>query len=137
MNRVIKTLGWTLLIGLLASIALVIALASSYTPWDASMITIADAPLALAQFDVGHWVLTAGGVALALVIALVVVLLVVPVAVVVPLAVAALVLVVAVVVVAGVAALAFSPLLLAAGVVWLIWRLVRGDRRKTGATIAG
>jgi len=140
MNRVIKTLGWALLIAVLASVAIVAALASSASAWDGSGIVIDDTPLTFAQFHVGHWLVAVVAVTLALVIVLLVVLLVVPVAVFVPLLVAAIALIGALVVVVGVTALAFSPLLLAVGAVWLIWRLARGERSdasKRGATIAG
>ena len=83
-------------------------------------------------------VMTAGAVALALIVALLAVLIVVPLAVLVPLVLVALALVGVLIVVAGAAALVFSPLILAVGVVWLIWRLARGSGAtpKAGATIA-
>jgi len=82
--------------------------------------------------------MTAGAVLLALIVALLVVLVVVPIAVLVPLVLVALALVGVLFVAAGAAALVFSPLILAVGVVWLIWRLVRGSGTtpKAGATIA-
>jgi hypothetical protein len=147
MNRVIKTLGWTLLIAVLASVAVVVALASSASPWDGSGIVFDGEPLTFAQFHIGHWLVGVVAVTLALVIALIVVVLVVPVAVFVPLLIAAIALIGALVVVVGVTAMAFSPLLLAVGAVWLMWRLARGERTpreaareattKSGATIAG
>jgi hypothetical protein len=86
-------------------------------------------------------VMTVGAISLALIVALLVVLVVVPIAVLVPLAIGALALVGVLIVVAGAAALVFSPLILAVGLVWLIWRLARGTSRrpasKAGATIAG
>ena len=142
MSRVIKTLGWTLLVALALSIALIAALVSAIGPLDPTVIQLNGEPLTLAQFHTGHWLVTLGAVMLALVVALLVLLLVVPVAVLVPLLVAALVLAGALLLVAVIAALAFSPLILCAGLVWLIWRLARGHGRraqaaKGGATITG
>ncbi len=142
MSRVIKTLGWTLLVALVLSVALIAAIVSTLAPLDQAMIQFDGAPLTLAEFHTGHWLVTLGAVMLALVVALLVLLLVVPVAVLVPLLVAALVLVGALILVAAIAALAFSPLILCAGLVWLIWRLARGHGRrapapKGGATITG
>jgi membrane protein implicated in regulation of membrane protease activity len=87
-------------------------------------------------------VMTAGAACLALIVTLLVLLVVVPVAVLVPLAIVALALVGVLLVVAGAAALLFSPVILALGVAWLIWRLARGPHRRddntprVGATIA-
>ena len=142
MSRVIKTLGWTLLVALVLSVALIAAIVSTLAPLDPAMVQFDGAPFTLAEFHTGHWLVTLGAVMLALVVALLVLLLVVPVAVLVPLLVAALVLVGALILVAAITALAFSPLILCAGLVWLIWRLARGHGRrgqaaKGGATIAG
>ena len=86
-------------------------------------------------------VMTVGAISLALIVALLVVLVVVPIAVLVPLAIVAVALVGVLIVVTGAAALVFSPLILAVGLVWLIWRLARGSSRhaasKPGATITG
>ena len=142
MSRVIKTLGLTLLVALVLSVALIAAIVSTPGPLDPIMIQLDGAPFTLPEFHTGHWLVTLGAVMLALVIALLVLLLVVPVAVLLPLLVAALVLLGALILVAAVTALAFSPLILCAGLVWLIWRLARGHGRraptaKGGATIAG
>ena len=142
MSRVIKTLGWTLLVALVLSVALIAAAVSIFGPLDQASIRFDDTPLTLAEFEAGHWLVALGAVLLALVVALLVLLVVVPVAVLVPLLVAALVLVGALILVAAITALAFSPLILCAGLVWLIWRLARGHGRrapaaKGGATITG
>ena len=139
MSRVIKTLAWALLVALALSVALVVAAISAIGPLDQTVIQLDGGPLTLAQFHAGHWLVSIGAVMLALIVTLLIVLLVVPVAVLVPLLIAALVLVGALIVVAGVAALAFSPLIVCAGLVWLIWRLARGCRRasKGSATITG
>ena len=143
MSRVMKTMAWTLLVALVLSAALIAAAVSMLGPLDPVMIRLDDAPRALAEFDAGRWLVATVAVLLALVVALLVLLVVVPVAVLVPLLVAALVLVGALVLVAAVTALAFSPLILCAGLVWLIWRFVRGHGRraqaaaKGSATIAG
>ena len=138
MSRVIKTLGWTLLVGLMLSIALVAAVVSAIGPLDQTVIQLDGAPVTLAQFHAGHWLVAVGAVMLALIVTLLIVLLVVPVAVLVPLTVAALALVGALILVAGIAALAFSPLLICVGLVWLIWRLARaidGPDLRTGRGI--
>ncbi|MEP7297755.1 MAG: hypothetical protein ABI702_16345 [Burkholderiales bacterium] len=139
MNRVFKTLAWTVLVALAVSVAIVASVASAIGPLDQTVIHLDGAPIALAQFDAGHWLAAVGAVLLALIVTLFVVLLVVPVAVLVPLALAALVLVGALALVAGIAAIAFSPLILCAGLVWLIWRLARGpgSTPKPGATMPG
>ena len=143
MNRVIKALGWTLLVGLVLSVAIVVAAISAIGPLDPTVIQLDGAPLTLAEFHAGHWLVAVGGVMLALVVTLLIVLLIVPVAVLVPLTVAALVLVGALIVVVCIAALAFSPLIVCAALVWLIWRLARGRgdsngrSPKGGATITG
>jgi hypothetical protein len=137
MNGVIKALGWTLVVGLALSVAIVLAVISAIGPMDPTVIQLDGAPLTLAEFHAGHWLVAVGAVMLALVVTLLIVLLVVPVAVLVPLAVVALVLAGALILVAGIAALAFSPLIVCAALVWLIWRLARGRAPKTGATITG
>jgi hypothetical protein len=141
MNRVIKALGWTLLVGLALSVAIVVAAISAIGPLDPNVIQLDGTPLTLAEFHAGHWLVAVGAVMLALVVTLLIVLLVVPVAVLVPLTVAALVLVGALIAVVGIAALAFSPLIACAALAWLIWRLARGRddssarAPKGGATI--
>ena len=137
MNRVIKALGWTLLVGLVLSVAIIVAAISAIGPLDPAVIQIDGAPLTLAGFHAGHWLVAVGAVMLALVVTLLIVLLVVPVAVLVPLTVVALVLVGALIVVAGIAALAFSPLIVCAALVWLIWRLARGRDAGSGRTPKG
>jgi len=139
MNRVMKALAWSVLIALAVSVAIVASVASAIGPLDQTVIQLDGGPLTLAQFDAGHWLVAIGAVMLALIVTLFVVLLVVPVAVLVPLALAAVVLVGALLLVAGIAAIAFSPLILCGGLVWLIWRLARGAGRtpKPGATMPG
>ena len=133
MTRVFKTLGWTMLVGLLLAAVLVASIVAMVGPLDSTQIQINGEPLVLAHLGAAHWLAAVAGVALALLI----VLLVVPFALLLPLAIDALVLigelVVALGAVAGVAALVFSPLILLAGAVWLIWRLVRNDGPKNDA----
>jgi hypothetical protein len=136
MSRVIRTLGWTLLIALALAIVVVVALASTFGPLDPAMIQIDGEPLTLAQFNIGHGLVAVGAVLLALILTLLIVLLVIPVAVLLPLALAALVLVGALILVAGITALAFSPLIVCAALVWLVWRLVRGNASRDRAQAA-
>lgn len=130
MNRIVKTLGWTALAGLLLAAVLVASLVAMVGPLHSTLIQINGEPVTFAHLGVGEGLVAVAAAVLALLIAL----LVVPFAVLLPLAIVALVLVGVLVValgaVAGVAALVFSPLILLAGAVWLIWRLVRGDRPK-------
>ncbi len=132
MSRVIKTLAWTMLVALALSIAFVVAVVCSIGPLDQTVIQLDDGPLTLAQFHAGHWLVAFGAVTLAVIVTLLVVVLVVPFAVLVPLTIAALVLVGALIMVAAIAALAFSPLIICAALVWLIWRLARGSDRSRG-----
>ena len=131
MTRIFKTLGWTALVGLLLAAALVASLVAMTGPLHSTLIQINGEPVTFAHLGVGEGLAAVAAVVLALLI----VLLAVPFAVLLPLAIVALVLVgmlvVALGAVAGVAALVFSPLILLAGAVWLIWRLVRGDRPKS------
>ncbi|HEY8707108.1 MAG TPA: hypothetical protein VIM34_03830 [Burkholderiaceae bacterium] len=133
MKRVIKTLGWTALVGLLLAAVLVASLVAMVGPLHSTLIQINGEPVTFAHLGVGEGLVAVAGMVLALLI----VLLVVPFAVLLPLAIVALVLigvlVVALGAVAGVAALVFSPLILLAGAVWLIWRLVRNDGPKNDA----
>jgi len=137
MTRVMKIVGGALLIGLVLSAALV-----------ASVVAIAGTLIdingeSLAQLGAGHWLAVVAGTLLVLLIVLVLL----PLAVLLPLGLVALLVVGVLAEVAGVAALVFSPLMLLAGVVWLIWRLARRDTPKPrtaadatgtpGATIAG
>ena len=137
MNRLAKTLGWTALVGLLLAAVLVAVLVASLVamagPLHSTLIQINGEPVTFAHLGIGEGLVAVAAVVLALLI----VLLVVPFAVLLPLAIVALVLVGVLVValgaVAGVAALVFSPLILLAGAVWLIWRLLRSDRPKSAA----
>jgi membrane protein implicated in regulation of membrane protease activity len=98
-------------------------------PFDHTVININGETLPLDQWHGAHGLAAAGGLALGLLI----VLLVVPVAVFVPLLIVALLLAVVLSVLAGVAALVFSPVILLAALVWLIWRLARrGDKPANG-----
>ncbi len=130
MNRIVKTLGWTALAGLLLAAVLVTSVVAMVGPLHSTLIQINGEPVTFAHLGVSEGVVAVAGMVLALLI----VLLVVPFAVLLPLAIVALVLVGVLVValgaVAGVAALVFSPLILLAGAVWLIWRLVRSDPPK-------
>ena len=131
MNRAIKIRGWTMLVGLLLSAALVAAAVAMVGSLDPASIQINGESLTLTQLHAGHWLAAVGGVALALLV----VLLVVPVAVLVPLLIAGLVvigaLLIALAAVAGAAALVFSPLIVLVGAVWLIWRLAGGTGTKS------
>jgi hypothetical protein len=140
MKPVMKALGATLLVALALTVALVIGVVSITGALDPdTLIEINGEPVAL--LGAAHWL--AGGVGTLL--ALLIVLVVVPVAVLLPLlfvaAVVAGALLLALLAVTGVAALVFSPLILLAGGVWLIWRLLRGEapkqRAAADATIAG
>ena len=134
MKRVIKILGWTALVGLLLAALLAASLVAMVGLLHSTLIQINGEPITLAHLGVGEGLVAVVGMALALLI----VLLVVPFAVLLPLAVVALVLigmlVVALGAMAGVAALVFSPLILLAGAVWLVWRLVRSDAAKNDTT---
>jgi hypothetical protein len=154
MNSVIKRTGWAMLLVTAIGLALVVGLALLAGAFDAApLIEVNGEPFVVAELGVGEAVMGIVGVLLALVVALVVISLVVPFAVLLPLLLAALLvggaLLVALLTVAGVLALMCSPLLVVVGVVWLIWRLVRGGgggssssssnaiAPKAGATIAG
>jgi len=130
MSRAFKTLGWALLAALIVGTAAFVAMISAVGPQDLATIELNGETLNLAQLHGSHWLVAIGAAAavmLALVIALLVLLLVVPIAVLVPLAVVALVLTGLLVAAAGVAAFALSPVILVVALIWLIWRLVRGD----------
>jgi hypothetical protein len=151
MNSVIKRTGWAMLLVTALGLALVVGLALLVGAFDAApLIEVNGEPFVVAELGVGEAVMGIVGVLLALMVALVVISLVVPFAVLLPLLLAALLvggaLLVALLTVAGVLALVCSPLLVVVGVVWLIWRLVRGGggssssnaiAPKAGATIAG
>ena len=141
MNRVMRTLGWTMLVGVALCVLTVAGLATIVGAFDAApVIEINGDSVTLAQLGAGQAVAAVFGVG----IALLVLLLVVPVAVLLPLLIVALVLVGvgagALLLLAGAAALVCSPLILLVGAVWLIARLARGRsgaRNPPGATIAG
>ena len=137
MNRVIKGLGWTLLVSVGLCVLIVASLAALVGSFDAApVIEINGDSVTLAQLGAGQAVAAVFGVG----IALLVLLLVVPVAVLLPLLIVALVLVGvgagALLLLAGAAALVCSPLILLVGAVWLIARLARG-RRGPSAPITG
>ena len=119
MSRIIvKTLGWALLVALAFSALLIAAVVSALGPLAQTTFNIDGESITLAQLGAGHWVLLLLAVMLALVAVMLIVLLVVP-----TLLVAALL---------GTAA-AITPLLAVAGLVWLIWRLVRESPHAHGA----
>ena len=143
MNRAIKTLGWTLLVGVGLCLLLVAGIAALAGAFDAApVIEINGDTVTFAQMGVGDSLAALVGIG----VALLVVLLVVPVAVLVPLLLVAVLLVGVgagvLLILAGAAALVCSPLILLVGVVWLIVRLARGGsgskaRAQAGATITG
>ncbi len=142
MKRTIKFLGWTILASLALGGVLLIAASSMSASFDPTTIRFDGDSLNLdwAGLHAGDWLMATGGIALALLIVAVVA----PLAVLIPLAVAALAIVGALLLVAGVLAFAFSPLIFAALVVWLIVRLVRrgdathrADAARGSATITG
>jgi hypothetical protein len=110
-------------------------------------------PLEFGNLDASEWIVGIGVLLSAIAVVLFVVLLVVPLAVLIPVGVALFVIAIALVAVAGAAVLAFSPLIMLVGGIWLIVRLLRGNARKRsearaamsgtgtgtnhGATIAG
>jgi hypothetical protein len=129
MKTSMKFLGALLLVSVLIASAVAGAVMLWGAPFDHTVVSINGEPLALGQWHGGHGFAAVGGLA----VGLLVVLLVVPVAVLVPLLIVALVLVLVLAVLAGVAALFFSPLLLLAGMVWLMWRLARHDDKPAAA----
>ena len=140
MKPVMKALGATLLVALALSVALVIGVVSIGGALDPDMlIEINGEPVVLQGAT--HWLAGGAGTLLALLILLVVLpaVLLVPLLFVAAVVIGALLL--ALLAVTGVMALAFSPFILLAAVVWLIWRLVRGEapkqRAAADATIAG
>ena len=148
MKRTLNFLGWATLVGVLLSVALVIAAVSRTGAMDGATIEFNGDPWTLAELDTGHWLAAVGGIALALLVLALMLLalaLIVPLAVLIPLAIAAVVLLGALLAVAGVLAIAFSPLILLVIAVWLLVRLIwrptrRGGAKSTpvsGATIAG
>ena len=141
MTRTLRILGWTALAGLLLSVLLVASAVAIVGAIDPTVIEINGETMDLAQFGVGHGVVAVAGVLLAGLVVLVVLLFVVPFALLVPVLVLGLVGAGVLLALAGVAALLFSPLILVAGAVWLVWRLLRGNsaarRAKADATMAG
>jgi hypothetical protein len=123
MNRAMKLLCWTLLVVLTFSVVLVAALVSTLGPLADTTIRLNDESITLAQLGAEHWLIMLGAVMLALLAVMSIALLVVP-----AVLLAALSCTVA----------AVAPLLVVAGLVWLIWRLVRDSPRTpgAGATIA-
>ena len=119
---------------LLASVLLAAVIAAAVMLWGAPLdhtsIVVNGEPLVLGPGHGVHGLAAVGGLALGLLVLL----LVVPLAVVLPLLIVAVVLAVGLSVLAGVAALVFSPLILLALGVWLIWRLARRSD-KPAATI--
>jgi hypothetical protein len=147
-NRTLKFLGWTLLATLVAAALLVAAAVSIAGHMDPGFIELNGQPLAFGNIDAGDWIVGIGGILIAIVVVLFVVV-VVPLAVMIPVGFALFGIAVALVAVAGAALLAFSPLIILVGGIWLIVRLLRGNERKrsearaqknaagSGATIAG
>ena len=120
MSRIIvKTLAWTLLVAMASSVALIAVLLSAFEPLAVTTIRFDGESITLAQLGADHWLIMLGVVMLALVAVMLIVLLVVPTALV-----AALL---------GTAA-AITPVLVVAGLVWLIWRLVRDSPHAHGAS---
>lgn len=144
MKRTFHFLGWATLVGVLLSVALVIAAVSLTGAMDGATIQYNGDPWTLAEPGTRHWLVAVGGIALALLIVMLVLLtlaLVVPLAVLIPLATTALLVLGALIVAASVLAIALSPLILLVLVVWSMVRLVRrGDaknRPASGATMTG
>jgi hypothetical protein len=117
-RTIVKTLGWTLLVALAFSVALIAAVVSALGPLAQTTFNFDGESITLAQLGAGHWLLLLLVVMLALVAAMLIVLLVVP--------------TVLVAALFGTAA-AISPLLVLVGLVWLIWRLVRDSSQASGA----
>jgi hypothetical protein len=130
MNRTFKFLGWTLLATIVAAALLVAGAVSAVGHLDPGFVEINGQPLVLGSLDIGDWLGAIGGMSIALVVGLFVLLLVVPIAVLLPVALALFGIVVALIAVAGAALLAFSPLIILVGGVWLIVRLLRSNVRK-------
>ena len=120
-----KIVGWTLLIGL----AFLVALGAG-AAWIGALahttIQIDGETLTLASLSGAGGLAAIGGVMLAMLVLL----LVVPLTVLLPLLAVAFALLALLAVLAGVTALAFSPLIVMVGVVWVIVRLLRGGRRR-------
>ncbi len=134
MKRVFKIAGWTLLVAVLLSAMLGAVAVAAFSALDPALIEINGESFDLARLGAAHGLVAIGGLLLAGLI----VLLVVPAVVLVPLVVVALVLGGVLLAVAGVVTLVFSPLILIVALGWLIWRLARPARDRSGpdATIA-
>ena len=136
MTRWMRVLGWIALGGLLLGVALVAAGMAAAGPLGHAVIEIDGAQFHLADLHGGQWLAASAGALLALLVVAVVV----PVALLVPVLVLAVLLLALLAVLAGVAALLFSPVLIGAAAVWLVWRLVRSKKQREStpaATIAG
>ena len=151
MKRLLKGAGVLLLTSVAMAAVLIVAGLLWGGPFDHAVLAINGEPFWSTQRHGRHAVhglAAIGGLAVAgvvmllvLVVLLVVLLIVLPVAVVLPLLIAALATVLGtafgLAVLAGAAALVFSPLLLLAGLGWLIWRLVRTGDKPAAAAGAG
>ena len=135
MKRVFRIGGAVLLVAVLLAASVVVGGVAALGALDPVSIVIDGVPIDPAQLGVGHAAITIGAVLLAALLMV----LVVPLAVLVPLGIVALLLVGAALVLAGAVALVFSPLIVLAGVGWLVWRALRPARTgpKADATIVG
>ena len=123
MRTLLKAIGWMMLAGIAVSVVVVIACIAWGLPYSGhTEVSFDGDAIAVSSLSIG-------AVLLALAVGLVMLL----VAVAAPLLVVGIVLVGVVLALAGVATVLCSPLLLLAGLVWLIWRVSRG--RPAGATI--
>lgn len=129
---IMRVLGWTMAIGLVASVAIVAALFAMAGSVHGGSILIDGEPLAVDALGLGHWAVAIAGVAAALFV----VILVVPLAVLLPLAIAAVALIAAAFAVAGVLVALLSPLILLALLAWLVVWLVARSARRSGARSA-
>jgi hypothetical protein len=130
MNRTLKFFGWTLLAAIVVGALLVAGAVLAVDRLDPGFIELNGQPLMLGQLDAGDWLVGIGDMLMALVVVLFVLLLVVPLAALIPVAFALLGIAVALIAVAGAALLAFSPLIILVGGIWLIVRLLRSNERK-------
>ena len=127
MTTLFKRYGWPLLAVLLVSVVLAGLALAAIDPLSHGVLSVNGEEFHLAQLKGGHWLGAMAGLA----VAGVVVLFVLPVALLVPLLVVAALLLGLLALAAGVAALVFSPLLLVAGIGWLIWRAARRQKPAT------
>lgn len=133
MTTVMKWFAGSLLALVLLCAVLALLGVAVAAPFGDEVIQINGEEVRIAQLHGGHWL----GAMVGLLVAGVVVLFVVPVVVLVPLALVAVLLSALLALAAGVVAVVFSPLLVLAAVVWLIWRIARGKKPAADATIAG